>query len=146
MESDETVIIPICEHLKSSGERCGSPALRGYKRCFYHEGLEQSLPENRNLYTAYRRNGQPGDIPDMYFIMPPLEDAASIQTAFMQVLHGVAIHQIEPKRAKLMLSALHGASANLHRFEQCLAKCQPKAGKKPPATEKDAKTNEKQRA
>src|ERR1700691_3847672 len=143
METVESSIIPICDHIKPSGRCCGSPAVNGYKRCFYHEGLAGSLPENRNLFTAYRRNGKPSDIPEMFFIMPRLEDAAAIQTAFMQVLHGVAIEALNPKKARLMLSALHGASANLNRLEQCLAQCQAeigknKLGKKPPATEESA--------
>ncbi|HLH09096.1 MAG TPA: hypothetical protein VKW78_17800 [Terriglobales bacterium] len=29
-------IIPICIHIKSDGVRCGSPALRGHSRCYFH--------------------------------------------------------------------------------------------------------------
>jgi hypothetical protein len=145
VETVESSVVPICDHIKPGGQRCGSPAVNGYKRCFYHEGLAGSLPKNRNLFTAYRRNGKPGDIPEMFFIMPPLEDAAAIQTAFMQVLHGVAIEALNPKKARLMLSALHGASANLNRLEECLAQCQAKIGKKPPATEESATLSAKRK-
>ncbi len=30
-------IIPICEHIKDDGIRCGSPALRGRKLCYFHD-------------------------------------------------------------------------------------------------------------
>ena len=31
------VIIPICEHIKDDGNRCGSPALRRRKLCYFHD-------------------------------------------------------------------------------------------------------------
>jgi hypothetical protein len=31
-----TSAFPECEHVKSNGIRCGSPALRGAKLCFFH--------------------------------------------------------------------------------------------------------------
>jgi len=27
---------PICTHIKSDGIRCGSPAMRGHSRCYFH--------------------------------------------------------------------------------------------------------------
>ena len=28
--------IPICQHIKDDGRRCGSPAMRGKRLCFFH--------------------------------------------------------------------------------------------------------------
>ena len=33
----EKAIIPICNHIKDDGVRCGSPALRGRLLCYHHD-------------------------------------------------------------------------------------------------------------
>ena len=55
-----------CEHIRISGQRCGSPALRGEARCYFHNTV-------RNPY---------GGIP-----MP--EDAASIQIGLNRVIRNL---------------------------------------------------------
>jgi hypothetical protein len=146
VETVESIIIPICEHIKPSGQRCGSPAMKGRNRCFYHEDLERSLPADRNLYTGFNINAQPGEWPTYSFPVPPMEDAAAIQTAFMVILHGIAIDAVPLKKARAMLSAIHGAAANLRQMNECFAQCQAKIGKKPPASEKNAKAPAKRTA
>ena len=139
--------IPICEHIKPSGKRCGSPALRGRTLCFYHAGQNNSLPADRNMYAAYNQSAAPGEWPIREFPTPALEDAAAIQIGFMQALHGVANGHLDPRRAKLILSALHGARMNLRQMEACLTACveaaSAKANKKPPSTVKNAGTKRK---
>src|ERR1039457_3148830 len=54
--------------------------------------------------------------------MPYLEDPAAIQIGFMQLIHGVAQELIRPDRAKLILSALHGAALNLRMMEKAEAR------------------------
>src|SRR5262249_10098465 len=58
--------IPQCQHLRLSGQQCGSPALRGLKFCYFHDYV-------RNPYSA--GSGVP---------MP--EDAAAIQIGLGRVI------------------------------------------------------------
>jgi len=131
--------VPICEHMKASGKRCGSPALRDKPFCFYHLVQEASLPSLRNMYIAYNPKAAPGEWPILEFPTPALEDAAAIQIGFMQVLHGVANGNLDVRKAGRMLSALHGAAANLHRLEACLAQTASKLPRKPPVGVKQAR-------
>ena len=140
------VSVPICEHVKPGGGRCGSPALRGRNFCYYHTRLYESLPVGRNMYAEEKKNAAPGEWPIYEFPVPALEDAAAIQIGFMQALHGVANHNLDPRRAKLVLSALHGARMNLKQMEACLLACAQgasgKRAKKPPASVKNARTKQ----
>ncbi|HEX6772903.1 MAG TPA: hypothetical protein VF126_12800, partial [Acidobacteriaceae bacterium] len=49
---------------------------------------------------------------DAPFEIPPIEDAASIQLALIEVAQALAANRIEPKRAGLLLYALQVASTN----------------------------------
>src|ERR1035437_7626658 len=42
--------LPICEHIKPGGARCGSPAVRDQKYCYHHAGLRKAVPRN-NLFV-----------------------------------------------------------------------------------------------
>ena len=37
-------MIPQCQGTKSTGARCGSPALRGKSLCYYHSGRPRKTP------------------------------------------------------------------------------------------------------
>lgn len=117
--------LQICEHIKPGGTRCGSPALRGYNYCFYHHGMRQAMPMT-TMFVQENLNVPPGETPVSAFEMPFLEDAASIQIAFMQLIHGVAHFRLEPRRAQIILSALHGAASNLRQLNASLPKCDEK--------------------
>ena len=39
----KTVTFPLCQHIKTDGKRCGSPALRGQRLC-YHHGRQRPAP------------------------------------------------------------------------------------------------------
>ena len=86
-----------CQHLKTNGTQCGSPALR---RKRYQE-------ERIRLNVDRRRRGT------ATFFLPVLEDANSIQMSLMQVVRLLLTGQIEHKTASLLLYALQTASANL---------------------------------
>jgi hypothetical protein len=135
--------IPTCEHIKPSGNRCGSPALKDQNVCYYHARLHLSLPVIRNMYIAENKHAEPGEYPVHNFPVPELEDAAAIQIGFMQALHGVANGRLDPRRAKLVLSALHGARMNLKSMERSLEACLRAANgsrKKPPASVRKPKS------
>jgi hypothetical protein len=55
-----------------------------------------------------------------------LEDAAAVQIAFMQFIYGVAQQRLEEWRARMILSALHGAAANLRLMDAATASCEKK--------------------
>ena len=133
--------VSICEHIKPSGNRCGSPAMRGQTKCFYHASLEHRLPAIRNMFLDYDKNAPPGVWTFREFPIPVLEDAVGIQIGFMQALHGVTNGNLDPRKAKLVLSALHGARMNLQQLEACFNACAKGAAgkktKKQPASVKE---------
>ena len=48
----------------------------------------------------------------------------AIQIGFMQLIHGVAQQRLEQWRARMILSALHGAAANLRLMDAASAQCE----------------------
>ena len=105
---------PHCQHIKVSGTRCGSPALRQKSFCFYHQQNRPIIADcyyNTDEYST-------GEI-----ILPQFEDAHSIQTVIRQVVQMVLQKRLERKTASLMLYALQIASSNLKRMD--LEKPQP---------------------
>jgi hypothetical protein len=92
------VTIAQCEHIRISGQRCGSPALRGEKHCYFHDHVHHPL-----------RNGCHVPIP---------EDAASIQIGLGHVIRCLEAMPETPKTYALMLYALQTASDNLKRVRE----------------------------
>jgi hypothetical protein len=86
-----------CTHIKISGVRCGSPALRQQEFCYYHQRM------HRGVRTPPQARLHP---------IALIEDRESIQVALMEVLNGLMRNTIELKRAALMLRALHIAVKN----------------------------------
>jgi hypothetical protein len=66
--------LPICEHIKPGGARCGSPAVRGHKYCYHHAGLRKAVPAT-NLFV-FLANPHSQDDPYAQFELPYLEDGA----------------------------------------------------------------------
>jgi hypothetical protein len=93
----------VCRHIHTTGNRCGSPALRGEEFCYYHH--------------ATRRGPRPADhdylCPNSTFDLPSLEDRPSIQLAIAVVARRIALNQIDLQRARLLLYAFRIASTNL---------------------------------
>jgi hypothetical protein len=46
-----TMTVPICEHIKPGGARCGSPALRDKQFCYYHLNLRHAMPLTTMFYA-----------------------------------------------------------------------------------------------
>ncbi|HYY15911.1 MAG TPA: hypothetical protein VE965_04560 [Gammaproteobacteria bacterium] len=84
-----------CEHIKTNGVRCGSPALRGRRYCYFHYNL----------------------IRPRVNVFPLLEDANAIQLELGEVIRGLIDQRLDTKRAALMLYALQIASGNLRRVD-----------------------------
>lgn len=104
--------VKICEHIKASGFRCGSPAAKGERLCHFHKGLGQALPIRSVLFDPCL-DQQPDPLGPRILMMPLLEDAASIQMAYMQVLGAILYNEVDPRKGRALLSALHGAARNL---------------------------------
>jgi hypothetical protein len=97
-----------CQHIKTSGAQCGSPALRSDKLCFYHK-------QNRTVAAELYLDGQRDC--DGQIMLPPFEDAHSIQMVLRTVVQLMLQKRIERKDAGLMLYALQIASGNLKQMQ-----------------------------
>src|SRR5438270_10972642 len=94
-----TYLYRLCQHIKTNGLQCQSPALRGYNCCYFHGAINRP-----------RRPSDP-------FALPPLEDANAIQVAVQEVITALLEKRLDNKRAGLLLYALQIASANLKRTD-----------------------------
>jgi len=121
-----------CEHIKSNGEFCGSPALRGRNYCYFHlthigrrlRAERQFQPSQQAQGSAGKQDAQlgqepnaampeTGEMPGVALELPPLEDTNAIQIALMQVVDAILHNRLDNKRAGLVLYALQTASRNL---------------------------------
>jgi len=90
-----------CTHIKVTGVRCGSPALRGEQFCYFHQRMLRTVkgPDSRVHHAAL------------------LEDEESIQVSLMEVVNALLRGTIEVKRAELVLRALNTAVRNIRRVK-----------------------------
>jgi len=96
-----------CQHIKTNGTQCGSPALRNQEFCHYHR---EARPERVEVCGE---NGQTcGQV-----LVPVFEDASSIQAMVRQVAILLLQGKIDSKKAGQVLYALQIASANLKHME-----------------------------
>jgi hypothetical protein len=93
-----------CQHIKTNGIQCSSPALRAERYCYYHMQLRR-----RSMEVNLGNHVQEHPI----ITVPNLEDANSIQAGLAEILRLLATKQIEHRTAALMLHALRTASSNL---------------------------------
>jgi hypothetical protein len=102
-------LAPRCQHIKTGGTQCGSPALRGQPYCHYHR---QSRPKTVECYEDWLTPGHSGNI-----TLPVFEDAHSVQFVVRQVTEMILQQKIDARCAGLALYGLQIASANLKRME-----------------------------
>jgi hypothetical protein len=90
-----------CAHIKVTGVRCGSPALREAEFCYFHQRMLRTVkgPKSRIHPIAL------------------LENEAAIQSSVMEVVNGLIRGTIELKRAELILRALNIATRNSRRVQ-----------------------------
>jgi len=94
--------------MKMNGSRCGSPALRDQKFCYFHE---RCGPVQVDVSTS-------AVVPAAPFFLPVLEDAASIQLAITQVCEHLLHRRLDAKKAGILLYAMQVASSNLGRLNE----------------------------
>jgi hypothetical protein len=100
----------LCQHIMISGASCGSPALKDQPYCHHHHSLRRLLPKRFVAWDSFTND----DIHGTRFIpMPLLEDALSIQTAYMQIIHGALSGQMQMPHARIALAAVRAAARNL---------------------------------
>ena len=132
--------VPICEYIRTGGKRCGSPAMRDQRFCYYHTGQYQAMPMT-TMFMEENPHPRPGDYSVAGFQVPFLDDASAIQIGYMQLIHGVSHLRLDPTRARLILAALQGAAANLKYAEAALPPmpapepAEAEVPKKPPVSE-----------
>jgi hypothetical protein len=102
----------LCLHIKTNGERCGSPALRGETHCYFHHQQRRRIarPQPAAPDPAQSDNGP---IPGLE--IPVLEDANAIQVALMEIISAIVDGRLTNRRAGLLLYALQIACINLPR-------------------------------
>jgi|CZKR01.1.fsa_nt_gi hypothetical protein len=86
--------VKVCTHIKVTGVRCGSPALRGEQFCYFHQRMMRgvSTPPNARLHP-----------------IALIENEEAIQASLMEVINALARNTIDLKRAELILRALEPA-------------------------------------
>jgi hypothetical protein len=94
--------VPRCQHVKTNGTQCGSPALRRKRYCFFHEKVRRERTKIAASASAQRSCD-----------LPLLEDANSVQMALMKVIQMLGCGQMDHKTAGLILYGLQTASINL---------------------------------
>jgi hypothetical protein len=90
----------VCTHIKVSGVRCGSPALRGEQFCYFHQRMFRGVPT-------------PPD--SRLHPVALLESDEAIQASIMEVVNALARNTIDLRRADLILKALWIAVKNSRR-------------------------------
>ncbi len=83
-----------CTHIKVTGVRCGSPALRGEQYCYFHHRM---LCDSRISHVAL------------------LENEEAIQVSIMDVVNNSLRGTIDVKRGEFVLRALNTAVRNSRR-------------------------------
>ncbi len=96
----------LCNHVKTNGAVCESPALKGKPYCYFHTASRDRAARQRRA----ARSQQP-------FQLPLLEDANSIQLAIGETLNALLSGQIDHKTAGLILYGLQTAAANIRHTD-----------------------------
>jgi hypothetical protein len=86
-----------CTHIKVTGQRCGSPALRGEFFCYFHTRVIKGVQQRVDMQLHS---------------MALLEDCESIQLSIMHVVDGLMKGTLDLPRARLILQALRIAARN----------------------------------
>jgi len=89
--------VKLCSHIKVTGVRCGSPALRDENFCYFHLRMFRGVP------TPKKSRIHP---------IALIENEESIQAALMETINAIVRNQIDLPRAKLILKALSIAARN----------------------------------
>ena len=104
-KTESKPIVPICQHIKDNGLRCGTPALNGRHFCYYH--CRAHFPGARILTRKYRA--------------PIPETVASLQVALAHTMQALTSGDMTPKQANSALWSIQ-LGMNLLRQSSALTK------------------------
>src|SRR6185437_8806407 len=90
-------------YMAPTGQRCGSPALKGDYYCYHHHLKNAKRTQQRVLIDP--------EVTRME--LPPIEDRASLFVALVAVVHRLAENTIDTRRAGQMIYALQVALQSL---------------------------------
>ena len=88
-----------CTHVRGTGSRCGSFALRGEQFCYHHH---PSRPSARRYHAATAKAP---------FVLPVLSNRRAVQLALAEIAIRIADNTLDTKRASLLLQCLQMAAA-----------------------------------
>ena len=92
-----------CHHLFPDAHRCGSPALRGERFCYFHH------PDRKPVADTYARRARRG----FEITLPANQEA--LQHSLHQVISRLAANKLDVHRAGLLLYSLQIAGQTLLR-------------------------------
>jgi hypothetical protein len=105
--SESKPIIPICQHIKDDGLRCGTPAVKGRNFCYYH--CRVHFPGARVGTRRY-----PAPVPD---------SAASLQVALAHALRAVSSGKLPVHQANSIMYGVN-LGTNLLRLAKPLTEAE----------------------
>src|SRR3954469_25747841 len=92
-----------CHYIKTNGEVCGSPALRGRGYCYFpHEAAKRT-----------QRRARFASLNTIDIEVPAFEDAESIQVAISEVAFALLDRRVDPRTATTLLYSMQLAISNL---------------------------------
>ncbi|MGA9529846.1 MAG: hypothetical protein WBS24_17165 [Terriglobales bacterium] len=96
-----------CHHIKTNGTRCGSPALRTQRLCYFHH---HNPPACVEVYeNELNRSGE--------LSLPVIEDPSSILVVVQRITELLLKRMIEPRTAGLLLYGLQIAATSIASME-----------------------------
>jgi hypothetical protein len=120
MPENDDLQYPTCNHIRSDGSFCMSPAMKNHPLCYYHARDRQrrrNLRHAADLQASKAHRAlsveQLGSELMRSLAFPDLEDPASVQIALSTVARALAFGHLEPRRASLLIRVLRAAIVNL---------------------------------
>lgn len=98
--------VPLCTHIKTNGEVCGSPAVSGSEFCYHHSAVKTALGK-------VQRSAPDGGFAPIAFVFP--EDRAAMQINFFLLLQAFNEQRIDLGTYRSMLSLMKAMARNLGR-------------------------------
>ena len=104
-DSPNPAAVRRCQQVKIDGVRCGSPAIKNQRLCYFHHMQLLARPENRASIVPY----------DVYIDIPVLENDASIQVAITHIIRLLLSREVDQRTAALVLYGLQTSAAVARR-------------------------------
>jgi hypothetical protein len=118
--------IPKCQHIRTNGTHCKSPALKGDQLCYHHARDRQRMKNFMQIrgmkcsdymlgFTKLQESLNPELMETLE--IPALDDYLSIQIAITNTVRAIFFDHITDRKAGLALYGLQLAALNLSRVQ-----------------------------